>query len=74
MPKREPIKLDFRVEPEDEIMPFGKHEGEHLGDLPNTYIEWCLQNFDDEERADLLESLQKVLDGRASYIRDEHGR
>jgi uncharacterized protein (DUF3820 family) len=27
-------------------MPFGKHRGELLEDLPLTYINWCLENID----------------------------
>jgi len=28
------------------IMPFGKHEGECISDLPISYVEWCLDNLD----------------------------
>jgi len=54
-------------------MPIGKHLGERLGDLPNTYLIWCLQNFIYEERAELMDAMQQVLDGREFYIEDEYG-
>lgn len=72
MPK-DKIILDFTEEPEDMIIPFGKHQGSKLGDLPNTYIEWCLENFD-KSREELLDALQKVLIGRDFYIEDELGK
>ena len=27
-------------------MPFGKHEGEEICDLPVEYAKWCLENLD----------------------------
>lgn len=27
-------------------MPFGKHKGEELADIPNDYLDWCLTNLD----------------------------
>ena len=27
-------------------MPFGKHEGEEIADLPIPYVKWCLENLD----------------------------
>lgn len=29
-----------------ETMPFGKHKGEKLSDIPAAYRRWCLENFD----------------------------
>jgi uncharacterized protein (DUF3820 family) len=31
-------------DPEDLVMPFGKHRGERLCDIPTSYLEWCLEN------------------------------
>jgi hypothetical protein len=28
-------------------MPFGKHKGERLEDIPPDYLEWCLENLED---------------------------
>lgn len=28
------------------LMPFGKHKGEPIEDLPTDYIEWCLQEIE----------------------------
>ena len=27
-------------------MPFGKHQGEDIEDLPISYVKWCLENLD----------------------------
>lgn len=32
--------------PERVLMPFGKHKGEMLGDIPGHYLEWCLDNIE----------------------------
>ncbi len=35
--------------PFDEItMPYGKHKGTAIGDLPTSYLRWLAENFDDE--------------------------
>jgi len=30
-------------------MPFGKHKGEEIEDLPSSYIKWLTENMEDEE-------------------------
>lgn len=30
-------------------MPFGKHKGEDIEDLPSSYLKWLAENCDDEE-------------------------
>jgi hypothetical protein len=68
---RKSIEIDFSdEEPEDRTMPFGRHEGERLGDIPNRYLMWAIGEFDDDKE-DLIESMQKVLDRRYEYIPDE---
>lgn len=37
---------------------FGKHKGTALEDLPTDYMEWCLENLDDQRNAALLEEMQ----------------
>lgn len=27
-------------------MPFGKHKGELIADIPSPYLEWCLENIE----------------------------
>jgi hypothetical protein len=75
MPGKE-IVIDFGApseEPEERVMSFGKYKGERLGDLPNRYLIWCLENFDDDlEKQSLIEDMQRVLDGRYDYIEDEY--
>lgn len=29
-----------------EVMPFGKHKGERIADIPSSYRQWCLANFE----------------------------
>ena len=42
------------------IMPFGKHRGERLEDVPQDYIRWALGNMQDLDE-DLRSSLRRVL-------------
>ena len=28
--------------PEQQVMPFGKYKDEKLGDIPLSYLDWCL--------------------------------
>jgi len=30
----------------DSVMPFGKHKGTKLRDLPDSYVAWCIENLD----------------------------
>jgi exodeoxyribonuclease X len=47
-------------------MPFGKHKGEKIEDLPTDYIEWCLENV---ER--LSPSIQKEMENQLAGRRGE---
>lgn len=44
------------------IMPFGKHRGKPLALIPPDYLWWCLQNFDQTERTELLAAMAVMLD------------
>lgn len=46
-------------------MPFGKHKGTALEDLPSDYLQWCLENLDDQRNASLLEEMDNQLRMRA---------
>ena len=48
------------------IMPFGKHKGKPLEDIPLDYIEWSLENLDD-----LRPSLREELENQVEL---RHGR
>lgn len=48
------------------VMPFGKHKGEKIEDLPTDYIEWCLENV---ER--LSPSIQKEMENQLAGRRGE---
>ncbi len=48
-------------------MPFGKHEGEELEDIPSGYLKWALEEFeDDDELIDLCEAIESELDYRTN--------
>jgi uncharacterized protein (DUF3820 family) len=42
-------------------MPFGKHKGERIEDLPTDYLEWCVKNMDEKRNASLLEEMDAQL-------------
>jgi hypothetical protein len=41
---------------------FGMHEGEYLSEVPEDYLEWIVENFEDNE--DVVELAQEELDKR----------
>lgn len=43
------------------LMPFGKHAGQPLAQLPPDYLRWCLSTFDDN-RAELKKAMRLLLD------------
>lgn len=53
---------------------FGKHYGESIEDVPNTYILWCLENLDEEEWREVVTHLNREYARRETkgiYIEDE---
>lgn len=44
------------------VMPFGKHVGRPLAQIPPDYLRWCLENFDPDERTDLIAAMAVLLD------------
>ena len=48
-------------------MPFGKHRGEYLEDIPTDYLRWCVEKLDNLS-AGLRQDIEAELDDRgASY-------
>lgn len=47
---------------DDDKMPFGKHKGQRLGDVPDSYWRWFLQQDWAEQYPDLLEYAKLVED------------
>jgi hypothetical protein len=45
-------------------MPFGKHAGETIEELPSTYLRWMFENLDD---AELVEAAETEYDWRESW-------
>lgn len=61
-PRQRTERSDLPLEPEREIMPFGKHKGEMLADIPIEYMEWCLENLDLRPRLrNAMESTVEML-------------
>lgn len=42
--KKQPMTYDKAVRM---VMPFGKHKGDMMGDIPDDYLEYIVDNFDD---------------------------
>lgn len=47
-------------EPQRTVMPFGKHKGEFLGDIPLSYLIWVYENT--ELRGKLKEDVKATID------------
>ena len=45
-------------------MPFGKHRGEELEDIPTDYLEWCLREMESLRPA-LAEEMENQIRMRA---------
>lgn len=52
--REDTILVDQRAAAPIEIMPFGKHKGERLADIPRDYREWMIRSFDWNERNEKL--------------------
>jgi uncharacterized protein (DUF3820 family) len=57
-PDGKPIYTD------DTPMPFGKHKGTELGDVPDDYLWWCYENVkpDTPEKAALMRYINGLVD------------
>lgn len=47
---------------DDCIMPFGKHKGQRLGDVPDHYLRWFLSQDWCDEWPDLVQYANRTLD------------
>lgn len=50
---------------DDSIMPFGKHGGKKMSEVPDAYLLWLWDNFDDRSRrlhAELFAYIEDNLD------------
>lgn len=44
------------------VVPFGKHKGEQVGDLPVSYMRWCLdQEWFEEQYPDLVTAFENEI-------------
>ena len=54
-------------------MPFGKHKGKNINDLPKDYVIWCLENLtkiDNRLKGALVSALGKNEEVKASITID----
>lgn len=49
------------------VMPFGKHKGEEIGEIPTSYLDWLIGQ--DWLKADLRECIEDHLETRADWKR-----
>ena len=48
---------------DDSPMPFGKHKGQRLGDVPDSYFKWFLNQAWCDDYQDLVEYANNVTEG-----------
>ena len=46
------MKYDY----EYTIMPFGKYKGTYIKAIPDSYIEWCINNIEDEGLVEMFKN------------------
>ena len=56
---------------DDDLMPWGKHKGVRLGDIPDSYWRWFLEQDWRDTWPDLLEYAKLVEDAEDDYEVDE---
>lgn len=44
------------------LMPFGKHKDKPLATLPPDYMRWCIENFEEDRRGELIKAMAVLLD------------
>ena len=54
---------------DDPFMPFGKHKGERLSDIPVAYLDWLIGQDWMQEKPDLLETIETHLRSRPEWQR-----
>lgn len=47
---------------DDSIMPFGKHKGQRLGEVPDHYWRWFLQQEWCDQHQDLVEYANTIVE------------
>lgn len=65
------MRFEFGISPETYRFPFGKYKNWNLEVIPDSYLKWVLSEFDPERYGELLENIEKVLDGRFEEILSE---
>lgn len=62
MPKTNRIDGDYG----EEVVPFGKHAGKQVGDVPESYMRWCLdQEWFETQYPELMVAFENELRFRA---------
>lgn len=79
---KEPSLLDDEIVgwTDDTVMPFGKHKGVKMKDLPGNYLLWCFDQADllDNHKGlaiyidNNLDEITEKADGEKDYFSDMH--
>jgi len=56
----------------DQIMPFGKHFGEHMSEVPTSYLQWALEKMTFKNKR-LKSDIQTEYDSRDDWVNPEEG-
>ena len=51
------------------IMPFGKHKGKTIEELPSSYLSWMVENFDEEHLLDAADAELRFRDKHDTHIK-----
>lgn len=57
------------MQDEDIVMPFGKHRGKRMGDLPLSYLKWLAETLD--EKSDKGKTICYAADRLYQSMKDE---
>jgi hypothetical protein len=53
------------------VFTYGKHEGESIEDVPNTYLEWSVNNIEEDFIVEYCEDELARRNRTGEYIMDE---
>lgn len=66
------IDDSFDEGPEVYIFNYGKHDGEEITEVPNTYLEWTVENIEKKYIVEACEAELKRRQRKGIYIEDDY--